>query len=131
MRYTIKEVIELTAKNTNPKVNMWIYFGDFLDHFYSESRTTKERFELVREEPEQFENIEERDYAFISGAVQKICSDYEVEIPEWVFKEKYFLTYPYFALDAQNELRLVLLAESPFEFRMRNIFTTANTLDRV
>ncbi|RJO61152.1 hypothetical protein C4544_03620 [candidate division WS5 bacterium] len=67
----------------------------------------------------------------MSGAVEKLCNDSELEPPAWVFKEKYFLKDPMFALDAKGMLRLVLLVESPNEFVVRNIFVTENCLQRV
>jgi len=63
--------------------------------------------------------------------VEKLCNDSELEPPAWVFKEKYFLKDPMFALDAKGMLRLVLLVESPNEFVVRNIFVTENCLQRV
>lgn len=128
---TIKQIIELTAKEVNKNKNLWHYLGDFLDKFYAQYTTKEERYELVKDEPEYYDNISEITYAFIAGAVHKICWDYWVEVPTWVMKKKYFLEKPYFSLNAQGDLRLVLLAESPIPFRMRNIFTSENTLDRV
>jgi len=49
----------------------------------------------------------------------------------WVFKEKYFLKEPMFALNAKGDLRTILLVESPNEFLVRNIFVSNNCLQRV
>lgn len=70
-------------------------------------------------------------YAFIAGAVEKLCNDSKIKPPEWVFKVKYFLKDPMFSLDAKGRLRLILLVESPNEFVVRNIFVTENCLQRV
>ena len=129
--YTIKEIFRMTSANAEEKVNLWTYLGDFLDFFYSKERTTDERYQLILEEPETFDNIEATTYAFLAGAVHKISMDYGVQRPAWVMKEKYFLEKPYFSLNAKGNLRLVLLAESPIPFRMRHIFTSENTLDRI
>ena len=129
--YTIKDIIRLTAANTESKVNLWTYLGDFLDLFYSKERTTDERYQLVEDEPEAFDNIEETTYAFIAGTVHKISMEYGVQRPTWVMNKKYFLEKPYFSLNAKGNLRLVLLSESPIPIRMRHIFTSENTLDRI
>ncbi len=129
--YTIKEMIRMVAENKCKTKNLWNYFGYFLDYLYNSDTTKEGRYELVKDEPEEFDNISERTYAFIAWSVHKICWDYDVELPKWPFKKKYFLEKTYFSMDAQGDLRLVLLAESPIPFRMRHIFTSANTLDRV
>lgn len=127
---TMKELVQLVSSNQNENINLWHYLGNFLDAFYYPALTSEERFALVADEPDQYENITQRDYAFLAGTVHKICLDYKVRPPEWVIKPKYFLDKPVFSLDAKGTLRIVLLVESPYEFRMRNIFTSANTLDR-
>ena len=134
---TIKEIIDLTAqsefdRNSKDAFSMlWLYLGDFLDFFYSSRRTTDERQRLVEEEPDRHTVIPETTYAFIAGAVHKICSDYSVPVPKWTFNDIYFLKEPYFSLNAKGNLRVSLLAESPVQFRARHIFTSANTLERV
>lgn len=123
---TVAEVVKWTCENID---EFEIFFGDFLDEFYRSSET--KRIEMVKDEPESFENVPLQTYAFLAGAVEKLCNDSELEPPDWVFKEKYFLKDPMFALDAKGMLRLVLLVESPNEFVVRNIFVTENCLQRV
>lgn len=130
--YTLKELVELYCQEKNPDINLWHYIGDFLDYFYSDVRTSEERLSLVSDEPQEgCTKLSDKDYAFIAGLVHKISFDYAFKPPEWVIKDIYFLKEPYFSNNAKGKLRLVLLVESPYEFRMRNIFTSANSLDRV
>ena len=69
--------------------------------------------------------------AFIYAMVNKLEVDYNLDTPNWVYNDEYFkLSTPHFAMDAKGDLRLLLLVESPKQFRMRNIFTTANVLSR-
>lgn len=123
---TVAEVVKWTCDNID---DFEIHLGNFLDEFYRSSKTV--RIDMVKDEPEYFETISKQTYAFLAGAVEKLCNDSELEPPGWVFKEKYFLKDPMFALDAKGMLRLVLLVESPNEFVVRNIFVTENCLQRV
>jgi hypothetical protein len=126
IKMKIKEVIELTAKNPR---EFEIYLGDFLDNFYITNN--KEKKGLVLEEPDNFKNVSRQTCAFIASAVEKLCNDYEITPPDWVFKDKYFLKEPMFSLNAQGDLRIILLVESPNEFLVRNIFVPENCLQRV
>ena len=123
---TVAEVVKWTCENID---DFEINLGNFLDEFYRSSKTVK--IDMVKDEPEYFETISQQTYAFLAGAVEKLCNDSELEPPDWVFKKKYFLKDPMFALDAEGMLRLVLLVESPNEFVVRNIFVTENCLQRV
>lgn len=122
----IRDVIELAADEPG---NFFIYFGNFLDEFYS--ATNQERSEMVRDEPRWPEEIPAYKMAFLAGAVEKLCLDHDIEVPDWVGKDKYVLRDPYFALNAKGDLRMVLLVESPPEFKARNIFVSENCLERV
>lgn len=123
---TVAEVVKSTSENLK---EYKIYLGDFLDEFYASDIKTKT--EMVKEEPGEYEDISQQTYAFIAGAVEKLCNDSKIKPPEWVFKVKYFLKDPMFSLDAKGRLRLILLVESPNEFVVRNIFVTENCLQRV
>lgn len=122
----LQEVIKKTAKNPD---NFELYWGNFLDYYYRCDKEQKK--EIVREEPENFKELSKQRYAFIAAAVEKLCNDYNIAPPDWVFKDKYFLKDPMFALNARGDLRLFLLVESPNEFVVRNIFVTENCLKRV
>lgn len=108
----------------------WIYIGDFLDE-YRFTESSKLKFEMLKDEPcwtDQSEYIK----TFISAMATKLAVDCDMDPPMWVYDEKYFKLWPpHFAMNAKGDLRIVLLAESPKEFRERNIFTTENVLNRV
>jgi len=103
--------------------------GDFLDEFYATNKVKKKN--MVKDEPEYLDSISQQTYAFLAGAVEKLCNDSGLRPPFWVFKAKYFLKDPMFAIDAKGMLRVYLLVESPNEFVVRNIFVTENCLRRV
>lgn len=109
---------------------MWFAIGNYLDEFYY-ALDNKQRQQIANEEPEWFDGVGEYEKAFISAMVNKLAVDYNLDTPSWVYNDEYFqLGTPHFAMDAKGDLRLVLLVESPKQFRMRNIFTTANVLSR-
>lgn len=127
---TLREIfLELTSEDYSE--TLWCFLGNFLDNFYRSSTSQAERYRMVRDQPLFADYVSERDRAFIAGMAHKLCEDYRVRKPFWIFHDEFFLKEPYFSNDAQNELRLVLLRESPAQFRIRNIFTSANTLVRV
>jgi hypothetical protein len=123
---TIWEIVQLTSKDSN---NFEIYNGDFLDEFYRND--DDERKGMVEQEPHSYANLSPRILPFLAGMVEKLCNDYEIDCPTWVYKDKYFLEEPNFYMDVQGNLRIILLVESPVEFKIRNIFTTKNCLTRV
>lgn len=74
-------------------------------------------------------DMELRDRAYI---VSKIHYLFPNSCPKWVFDKKYVLEDPYFPGDFKSDkLRLLLMIESPMEFKLRNIFISENGLNRV
>ena len=127
---TLRDIfVELVSEDYSE--TLWHFLGNFLDNFYRCSTSQAERYRMVEDQPIFSTSISEKDKAFIAGVAHKLCEDYHVRKPLWIFRAEYFLEEPYFSNNAQNELRLVLLRESPAQFRIRNIFTSANTLARV
>lgn len=122
-----QEIVDIIQKD---REKMWFAIGNYLDEFYY-ALDDKERQEVVNEEPVWFEGVGVYEKTFISAMVNKLEVDYDLITPDWVYNKEYFELYPpHFAMNAQGDLKLVLLIESPKQFRMRNIFTTANVLSR-
>jgi len=124
---TIKETIELV--NNDGENSFPTHFGNFTDYFYKSNK--KKKYLAIKEEPNIYGNVPLYRYAIIASAVHKWCLDYKLRVPKWVFNDIYFLKEPYFAMDAKGDLRIYLLAESPIEFKIRNVFLTENCLTRV
>jgi hypothetical protein len=123
---TIREIAMLTSQDVQ---QFELHKGNFLDAFY---RSTPEQQQaMVAEEPEKDDRLPPRILPFLAGMVEKLCNDYHLPCPKWVFAAAYYLDKPSFWMDAKGDFRVVLLVESPVEFKMRNIFTTSNTLVRV
>lgn len=101
--------------------------AEFLDQFY-----IKESKEMLAEEPPSLAARLQDDGLADSylGAVAVHLSRRIGEIPPaWVWDHKRFLSRPWFA-SAGSSLRATLLLESPAAFRERNLFVSANALER-
>lgn len=106
-----------------------IHTGNFLNDFYRSDQ--EKRRQMVEQEPDHYDQLPAHLLPFLAGMVHKLCNDYDLDCPDWVHKDKYSLPEPHFAFNAKGNLRIILLVESPVEFKIRNIFVTANTLSRV
>ncbi|MDF2648489.1 MAG: hypothetical protein K0Q73_4294 [Paenibacillus sp.] len=106
-----------------------IHTGNFLDEFYRSG--ADKRQQMVEREPDHDDPFPVHLLPLLAAMVHKLCNDYDLACPNWVHKIKCVLPEPHFAFNAQGNLRLILLAESPEEFKIRNLFVTANTLPRV
>ena len=127
---TLKEIIDAIYNNEGTGYNFSHYIGDFLDFFYQEQRTEADRLLLIEDEPIEYENIPKWQYSYIAAMVHSLCLKYNLNWPIWALNKKYVLSEPYFAMDAKGDLRLILILESPYPFRARNMFAESNTLSR-
>ena len=69
------------------------------------------------------------DDAYLASTAAHFCQKRGVKSPSWVNQPSRVLQKPWFAAKSHN-LRMVLLQESPSEFRLRNLFVSANALSR-
>ena len=117
-------------------INQYLSFGRdftfawsmFLDVFYA---ADSEKKLVMVHEPADRLNLDDCLLAFIAASVHKLTREAGLQIPAWVFDSKYFLSDPYFVGNPPDLLRIVYLAESPAEFKMRNVFSSENCLSRV
>ena len=103
-------------------------WGMFLDEFYRTVEKDKQRF-LLSKEP----NLPSLGFTiscFIAASVHRLSNMNHLEVPEWVFKDRYYSIDPLFIDNPGDLLRLVYLIESPAEFKSRNVFVSANVLSR-
>ncbi|NTZ20783.1 hypothetical protein EXW96_25680 [Paenibacillus sp. JMULE4] len=122
----LRDIAHLTSQNAG---SFEIHTGNFLDEFYRSDN--EKRKQMVEQEPAFYPNLALHILPFLAGMAEKLCNDYNLECPAWVYRPQYYLKEPVFWMEAKGNLRLVLLVESPIEFRLRNIFTSANSLTRV
>ena len=102
-----------------------VALGDFLDAFY---RTPSPAL-LTDEPPLMEEESGAAVNAYLAGVAEHLAREYGLDIPAWAFGRQRYLRRPKFG-NASVALRATLLLESPPAFRSRNIFITANALER-
>jgi hypothetical protein len=70
-------------------------------------------------------------YSVLSAVAEKLSVEFDLGNLIWVDSIEFILKSPRFGMEVKGNLRLVLLIESPIEFKARNIFVSANALARV
>ena len=105
--------------------------GDFMDDFRLRAHTTEDKMALVDEPPVWIEAAEHADCnAYLAAVVETLCREAALGPPAWTESPRCYLHRPWFAGGLEN-LKAILLAESPVPFRRRNLFVSANALVRV
>jgi len=125
-----KSIFELVEflKNEPTDENFSILIGDFLDFV----KATNYKKNVIEKEPIFYDNIQEKHYSFLSAVAEKIKNDYNIELSNlWFNNKKYISQNPYFPSDLKGNIRLCLIAESPYEFLTRNMFVSKNALTRI
>lgn len=101
---------------------------DFVDRFnYAPSAG------LVAEEPASLTASLKDDGiadAYLASAASWLCRTHGLPAPRWARGTSRAVAKPFFAARTKA-LKAVLLQESPTEFRIRNLFVSANALSRV
>jgi len=126
----LKEVI-LLRRNGIPA---HVANGDFLDAFYAAPIADKQLF--LNTEPSNTEgmDITVSSLAQYASIAEKLAHDFDLEVPEWVNKDIYFLSSLHLAgkpaCEYPDELIECLLEETPIEFRRRNLIVSENILER-
>jgi hypothetical protein len=102
--------------------------GNLLDDFRNHCRTEHDRMALVSEPPVPVGQPETG--AYLAALAESLCCEAGMHPPAWTEQPPYYLKRPWFAGGLEN-LKAILLAESPTAFRRRNLFVSANALSRV
>lgn len=105
----------------HPEPERTVFFLDFVDDF----RRDQSPAMIAEPFPLQDERID----ALCACAVETLCDELGLSIPQWILDVPPCKT-PYFVGGYQN-LRALALVESPLRFRMRLIFVLENFLTRV
>lgn len=121
-------VWDIAHCSSNDVEQFAIHCGNFLDEFYRASN--EQRKLMVEREPEEHPSFPDYMLPFLAAMVHKLSNDYDAQCPAWVHRDQYIMKEPHFWLHAKGNLRLALLAESPVEFKIRNLYVTENTLSR-
>lgn len=109
----------------SPRTPLFKPLGEFLDAFYEPNA---DRASMLSQEP--CADIPPSHLAYLSAAVEHLCSLYALPPPSWVSRPEYFLDTAYYPEKLGPKLEAILIAESPTSFRRRFIFTEAEPLRR-
>ena len=120
MNFSISDIF--TDENIRDWETFWLYLGNFIDAF-----RRSPSYETLASEPEL---TDKKIGAFTAAAAEQLAYTHGVQIPDWVFLRRYYLDEPFFAGGFKGEYNIFLLRESPLPFKARNIFVSANVLDR-
>ena len=115
------------ALRASQKPPVWD-LGNLLDDFRCHCMTPEEKLALVSEPPEP--TGEKHTDAYLAAMVETLCSEANLSPPDWTASPGTYLQRPWFASGLQS-LKAILLAEAPVAFRRRNLFVSANALQRV
>lgn len=102
--------------------------SDFLDRF----RETPDPA-LVSEEPCSLREVLDDDGladAYLASTAAWVCRTHRLPVPAWARGAARALEHPWFAARSPK-LKALLLQDSPAEFRVRNLFVSADALMRV
>jgi hypothetical protein len=100
---------------------------DFLDEFYAEPLE-----ERLADEPRSLTAVLHDDGladATLAAIADHLSRQYKLRSPAWAFGPGRALANPWFGMKSHGG-RMCLLIESPPAFRERNIFVSANALNR-
>ena len=100
---------------------------DFLDRFRDEPTSS-----LIAEEPALLAPVLDDDDladAYLAATAAWLANNNRLPVPAWAKGSSRALETPWFAARS-HKLRMLLLQESPSEFRLRNLFVSANALFR-
>jgi hypothetical protein len=98
--------------------------SEFLDEFY---QNPPRRAAMIADEPIRLANT--REHAVLGAVGEHLARRWNVAIPAWTDDPSRFLHEPYFTTPIEN-LKAMLLVQSPLAFRRRLIFTEAEPLRR-
>ena len=114
------------ARWTLEDENFDYHLRDFLHEF-----ARLHDFAMLETEPaflvEHFNDDGVRD-AYLAATAAYLAREIKREVPRWAFGEGRQARRPMFAAPRGDTLRMMLLHESPPEFRERNLFISANAL---
>lgn len=128
-RKTVQEISRdwNLALRAGQKPPVWD-LGNLLDDFRHHCASPEEKLALVSDPPEP--TGEKHTDSYLAAMVESLCSEANLRPPDWTASPGTYLQRPWFASGLQS-LKAILLTESPVAFRRRNLFVSANALQRV
>lgn len=121
---TLQELINIKQLD-NAKYK--VIFGDLVSDIY---KNKPQYVDFLKNEPD-WGTLEPQEISLIVSNFSHLARKTNMKLYAWLFDEKYILRDPYFALNAKGKLRVILLQESPLDYRRNNIFVSKNVLSKV
>lgn len=113
------------ARRVNAGAAVGPTLSEFLDEFYM---NPERRAAMIADDPPRLADT--RDHAMLGGVGEHLARRWNLSgVPAWTDHPSRFLHEPYFTTPIEN-LKAMLLAQSPLAFRRRMIFTEAEPLRR-
>ncbi len=86
---------------------------------------------LIKGEPRNHPDVPDYQYAICAATANQLANDYALDVPEWVWKDRYYMKKMYFGNVRKGRLRMYNMLYSPAEFKHRGLFLDENILVRV
>lgn len=125
--YELRAVITESARGNDFSLSL----RGFLDIFYSYKKDKEKMSALIKKEPPYYKNVPDYQYAMCAATANKLANDYDLEVPSWVWKDRYYMKEMYFGGIRKGRLRMYNMLYSPAEFKHRGLFVDENILMRV
>jgi len=123
----LKAVITESARGNDFSLSL----RGFLDVFYSCKDDKESMFDLIKREPKYYKSVPDYQYAMCAATANKLANDYDLVVPSWVWKNRYYMKEMYFGSIRKGRLRMYNMLYSPAEFKHRGLFVDENILTRV
>lgn len=123
----LRQVITESAKGNDFSLSL----RGFLDIFYSYKEDKEQMSALIKREPQKYDNVPDYQYAMCAATANKLANDYNLKVPSWVWKDRYYMKQMYFDGIRKGKLRMYNMLYSPAEFKHRGLFVDENILMRV
>ena len=124
---TLQTLIDIKCRNNNEYCK--IVFNNFIIDLYKNSNKYKD---FLKIEPD-WKKLDQKSISLIVSSMYHLArkTEWKMKVYPWMLDEKFILKEPYFALNAKGMLKVILLQESPKDFRRNNIYVSANVLEKV
>jgi hypothetical protein len=113
-----------TALRVSNGAAFGLVLSEFLDEFYG---NPERRQAMIADEPPKMADTQQ--HAMLGAVGEHLARCWNLAVPSWTDDATRFLHEPYFTTPIQN-LKAMLLVQSPQAFRRRMIFTEAVPLRR-
>ena len=126
--YGINNLTYNIEKASNDEDKRYRILDDYLDYLYSLDDVTFTG--IVKDEPLPESTVHIVEYAYIAAIIESLSNKRALTPPRWVYKSRFYLSTHHFPSNLPVSIERILFCTSPFEFRKRGIYVSANALTR-